>query len=202
MSIPEMEMNLIRIFPQRRFEKALLHRIKNRTLDESLGNNRHDLPKLANTAEDVIRIGGVFAIIPDPESCGINSIHVQGPTWRDYSRQYCCDGPKMMDGSHQYSQYNIKAIPITCIDGLGRSFIAGCTYNLTENSSCITEGAKKFFSSSFTNNELIIQEGSALMSDEAACFVKVAEDLGCQHALDRNHLNQQIVPAMENGRHA
>jgi hypothetical protein len=35
------------------------------------------------------------------------------------------------------------------------------------------------------------------MSDEAACFVKVAEDLGCQHALDRKHLNQQIVPAME-----
>jgi hypothetical protein len=54
MSIPEMEMNLIRKFPQGRFEKALLHRIKNGTLDESLGNDRHDLPKLANTAEDVI----------------------------------------------------------------------------------------------------------------------------------------------------
>lgn len=139
MSVPEMETNLISIFPERRFEKALLHRIKTRTLDESLGNERHNLPNLANTAEDVVQKGGVFAIVPDPESCGVDSIHVQYPSWRDYSMQYCCDWPKMIDDSHQYSQYNIKAIPTTGIDGLGWSFIAGCTYNLTKNSSCITD---------------------------------------------------------------
>jgi hypothetical protein len=92
----------------------------------------------------VIREGGIFDIVPD-ESGDIAALHIQKKSWRDYTLQFSPDGPKMCDGSHKYSQYNFQAMPWTGIDGLGKSFIAGITCNLTENSACILKGERKFF---------------------------------------------------------
>ena len=81
----------------------------------------------------------------DDKSTGIKSIHIQKKSWRDNAVQYAADGPKMVDGSHQYSRYKVIAIPWTGIDGLGLSCIMGVTFNLSENSSSILEGAEIFF---------------------------------------------------------
>jgi hypothetical protein len=104
-------------------------------------------------------------------------------------------GPKMVDGSHKYSMYNVEAIPWTLLDSLFRSKIVGVTYNLSENSGCIIQGAKKFFKpvagyEGFEGKETVIAPTSAVMSDEGPAFPIVATVLGCHHILDRKHLTQ------------
>jgi hypothetical protein len=144
-SIPMLETNLERIFPGRAFDKTLLSRIRDKALDNELGKDRHNLPSLAKESERIWREGGTFQIVMDDKSTGIKSIHIQKKSWRDNAVQYAADGPKMVDGSHQYSRYKVIAIPWTGIDGLGLSCIMGVTFNLSENSSSILEGAEIFF---------------------------------------------------------
>jgi hypothetical protein len=118
-SIPLLETNLERIFPGRAFDKTLLSRMRDKALDNELGKDRHNLPSLAKESERIWREGGSFQIVMDDKSTGIKSIHIQKKSWRDNAVQYAADGPKMVDGSHQYSRYKVIAIPWMGIDGLG-----------------------------------------------------------------------------------
>jgi hypothetical protein len=140
-----LETNLEHIFPGRAFDKTLLSHMRDKTLDNELGKDRHNLPSLAKESESIWREGGSFQIVMDVKSTGIKSIHIQKKSWRDNAVQYAADGPKMVDSSHQYSRYNVIAIPWTGIDGLGLSCIMGITFNLSENSNSILEGAETFF---------------------------------------------------------
>jgi hypothetical protein len=119
--------------------------MRDKALDNELGKDCHNLPFLAKESESVWREDGSFQIVVDDKSTGIKSIHIQNKSWRDNAVQYATDGPKMVDGSHQYSRYKVIAIPWTGIDGLGLSCIMGVTFNLSENSSSIFEGAETFF---------------------------------------------------------
>lgn len=222
-SVPMLETQLERIFPGRIFSKPLLGRIRNKTLDDRLGKDRNNLPALAALSEQVIREGGIFLIVLDPESMGIKSIHIQKKSWRAYAEQYGANGPKMVDGSHDWSKHKVIAIPWTGIDGLGFSCIQGVTFNLTENAAAITEGAKHFYShvdigssnshtdplddsldefiiSSAGNNvhiDTIVAKDSAIMSDEGPSFPLDAKSLGCHHILDRKHFTAQIISSWQ-----
>jgi hypothetical protein len=133
------------MFPGRAFDKTLLSHMRDKALDNELGKDCHNLPSLAKESERIWREGGSFQIVMDDKSIGIKSIHIEKKSWRDNAVQYAADGPKMVDGSHQYSRYKVIAIPWTGIDGLDFSCIMGVTFNLSENSNSILEGAKTFF---------------------------------------------------------
>ena len=222
-SVPLLETQLERIFPNRLFHKQLLARVRNKTLDERFGKDRNNLPALAGLSEQVVRDGGIFQIVLDPDSMGIKSIHVQKKSWRGYVDQYGCDGPKMVDGSHDWSKHKVIAIPWTSIDGLGLSCIQGVTFNISENADAIIEGANLFFRNSPTPMPLdssnllkdsleefaimeqksdndpntIIAEESTIMSDEGPAFPSVAISLGCHHIKDRKHFTAQIITSWQ-----
>jgi hypothetical protein len=85
LSIPIFQTCLERIFPGRTFDKSLLTRMSNMYLDQKLGKDSHNLSALAKLSKEIIRDGGIFRIVMDPNSTGIQSIHVQKKQWKDYT---------------------------------------------------------------------------------------------------------------------
>lgn len=181
-SIPMLETNLERIFPGRAFDKTLLSRMRDKALDNELGKDRHNLPSLAKESERIWREGGSFQIIMDDKSTGIKSIHIQKKSWRDNAVQYAADGPKMVDGSHQYSRYKVIAIPWTGIDGLGLSCIMGVTFNLSENSSSILEGAETFFNCKFSSSNPSLDSSVDPCTDD--CQVNLVDSTSTSDSSD------------------
>ena len=221
-SVPQLETVLERIYPNRLYHKTLLNRLRGKFLDESIGKDRNNLPALAGLAEHVIRDGGTFRIVPDPESMGIKCIHIQTRSMRGYAVQYGPDSVKMVDGSHHWSKHQLTACPWTGIDCFGFNFVYGITYSPTENSEDLIDGAGLIFSvnspttdSSTTKLDslcefiaaeedagpkpmdqridTLIDPNSTIMADEGPAFIPVARAIDCHIIKDRKHKTAKIL---------
>src|SRR5690348_10121890 len=90
----------------------------------------------------------------------------------------------IVDGIHNTVMYDLKLIPYTIVDCLGRNVITGIILDELENGDSVQEGLKLFG---------LAVSGSTLMTDSGSAFPSAAENLGMKHVLCLHHFQRDII---------
>ena len=142
--IPMMGINLEERFPDRCFDRKLLHNLKKKHVNIKFGVDGHNVQYLFKKGELIRRLGGKFVISPSQSDLGVDSIHFQTKLQGEYTEIYSIYGFLMADGTFKMTQYDFVFVFWMIIDGLLRSKFVGYSILFTENTSGIIEGAQFF----------------------------------------------------------
>ena len=167
--IPILIITLEREFANPSFDKKIVCRIKDKTINERYGSDRTRLHALFIQGEDIRRHSGIFKIVPS-EDFGIESIHFQTSTMQRYAIIYGVDDLKMVDGTHHLTRHDRTTIVWNVVDGLLRTKLAGVSYCQSENNTSVIQGGLYFFPGECVKdgkrNELAVGELSNLFDPE------------------------------------
>ena len=94
----------------------------------------------------------------------------------------------IVDGTHNMLMYDLKLIPYTNVDCLGKSVITGYCLNESENGEMIKKGLQLFG---------LANPNATLMSDGGSAFSAVAEETGMIHYYVHNIFSIPSFPLVE-----
>ena len=140
------------MYPSRSFCAAMIHRIRDKTLKAKYGANGDsaDLRDLFKKGNDIVRLGGIFNIIPD-EHLTVGTIHFQTKLMAEYAQVY--GDFKMADGTFKITKHDKVYVFWIVVDSLLCTRFVGVTVNFTKKSDAIIEGAKVFFKHEFVHED-------------------------------------------------
>ena len=89
----------------------------------------------------------------------------------------------IVDGTHNTVMYDLKLLPFTNVDCLGKNIITGFVLDESENGGSVSEGL-----------ELInlARPGSVLMTDGGSAFPSAASNANMHHVLCSQHFQKEI----------
>jgi hypothetical protein len=89
----------------------------------------------------------------------------------------------IVDGTHNMLMYDLKLIPYTNVDCLGKNVITGYCLDESENGASIKEGLQLFG---------LAQPNATLMSDGGSAYSAIADEINMVHILCTHHFQQTI----------
>jgi hypothetical protein len=89
----------------------------------------------------------------------------------------------IVDGTHNTTMYDLKLIPYTNVDCLGKNVISGIVLDESENSDSVKRGLELFG---------LHTTGGTLMSDGGSAFPLAAAELNMVHILCTQHFQQDV----------
>ena len=93
--------------------------------------------------------------------------NIQSSQMRKYSKLY--GDFTIVDGTHNTTAYDLKLMPYTNVDALGKNIISAVLLDLSENTSTIMEGLQVF---------QLAQLGATLMTDCGSAYPEAAASCG------------------------
>jgi len=93
--------------------------------------------------------------------------NIQSSQMRKYSKLY--GDFTIVDGTHNTTAYDLKLMPYTNVDALGKNIISAVLLDLSENTSTIMEGLQVF---------QLAQLGATLMTDGGSAYPEAAASCG------------------------
>jgi hypothetical protein len=89
----------------------------------------------------------------------------------------------IVDGTHNTTVYDLKLIPFTNVDCLGKSVVTGFMLDESENTTTVSESLQLFG---------LDTQGATLMTDGGSAYPGVAMQAGMVHILCTHHFQQDI----------
>jgi hypothetical protein len=89
----------------------------------------------------------------------------------------------IVDGTHNVTAYDLKLMPFTNVDCLGKNVVSGVLLDVSENTTSISEALALFH---------LNIPGATLMTDGGSAYPGVASDAAMTHILCSYHFQQDI----------
>jgi hypothetical protein len=160
------------------------------------GDDPHCLSKFIENGFGIRAMGGsfkfsmnqsqqittVFIQVADPRTILYHELnYLQTAAMSTYAKAY--NDFTIVDGTHNMSMYDLKLIPYTNVDCLGKNVVSGICLDESENGETIAEGLQMFS---------LARPGATLMSDGGSAYPSCAEAAGMVHILCTQHFQQTV----------
>eukprot|EP00474_Spongospora_subterranea_P007739 CRZ08197.1 hypothetical protein [Spongospora subterranea] len=166
--------------PGRTYSTSLLSRQVRSGKELHFGNDPHCMTRFMEAGYAVRENGGLFCYSMDM-SQRLSTISLQTAQMSLYAKAYA--DFTIVDGTHNTTTYDLKLMPFTNVDCLGKNVVSGVLLDESENSLTISEALAQFH---------LEKPYATLMTDGGSAYPAVAHNAQMTHILCSYHFQKDV----------